>query len=67
MAFSFKYQIIKSLVFALDTSADCLLLVFQSINVYMSCEYMCLSKEIKLCVRHKHRNYEQCRVVLVCM
>ena len=38
----------------LDTSAYRLLLVFQSINICMSCEYRCLSKEMKLCVRHKH-------------
>ena len=31
------YQIIKSLVFALDTSACRLHLVFESINIYMSC------------------------------
>ena len=30
-------SIIKSRVFALDTSACCLLLVFKSINIYMSC------------------------------
>ena len=31
------YQIIKSLDFALDTSACRLLLVFESININMSC------------------------------
>ena len=45
---AFLYQIIKSLVFALDTSACRLLLVFESINIYMSCLYRCLSKEKKV-------------------
>ena len=31
------YQIIKSLVFALDTSTCRLYLAFESINIYMSC------------------------------
>ena len=35
-------------------------LVIQSINIYMSCEYRCLSKEMKLCVRHKHIAQELC-------
>ena len=34
---AFLYQIIKSLVFALDTSACRLHLVFESINTNMSC------------------------------
>ena len=34
---AFLYQIIKSLVFVLDTSACRLYLVFESINIYMSC------------------------------
>ena len=36
---AFLYQIIKSLVFAFDTSACRLLLVFESINKNMSCKY----------------------------
>ena len=45
---AFLYQIIKSLVFALDTSACRLHIVFESINIYMSWLYRCLSKEKKV-------------------
>ena len=45
---AFLYQIIKSLVFALDTPACRLFLVFESINIYMFFKYRCLSKENKV-------------------
>ena len=55
------YRIIKSLVFALDTSACRLHLVFESINIYTSpVNTGVCQKKRKLFVRHTHllRKYE---------